>query len=125
MSRSPSYLCPNLSYPNRHSLPPLSPRSTRLDPSSQDSPSGIRLLRKSDSSRAGNSGHKDFRDSREDSGCFLAVLSSTGSPRIGFSRSLSRLSFQDDLNEGDFSCPFIVDDVDSSDSLTRSFLSGS
>lgn len=52
------------------------------------------------------------RDSKDDSGRFSGLLSSSGSPRIGFSRSSSRLSFQDDLDDCDFSCPFIVDDVD-------------
>jgi hypothetical protein len=47
------------------------------------------------------------------------LLSSSGSPRIGFSRSSSRLSFQDDLEDDDFSCPFEVDDVDTSDSYAR------
>ncbi|KAK1397197.1 hypothetical protein POM88_007060 [Heracleum sosnowskyi] len=47
------------------------------------------------------------------------LLSSSGSPRIGFSRSSSRISFQDDLDDCDFSCPFIVDDVDNSDLQAR------
>ncbi|CAL5367858.1 unnamed protein product [Camellia sinensis] len=128
MGRSPRYLSPNLSDPNRHSLPPFSPRCTKPDLSLQDSPSGIRLPKKSDSSRALdlNSGttnqfssQKVLRDSKDDSGRFSGLLSSSGSPRIGFSRSSSRLSFQDDLDDCDFSCPFIVDDVDTSDSLAR------
>ncbi|XP_059628874.1 autophagy-related protein 13a-like [Cornus florida] len=125
MGRSPRYLSPNFSDPNRHSLPPLSPKSTRPDPSSQDSPSGSRLFKISESLRAGelNSGianhyysQKMLKDSKDDSGRFSGLLSSSGSPRIGFSRSSSRLSFQDDLDDCDFSCPFIVDDVDTSDS---------
>lgn len=56
------------------------------------------------------------RDSKDDSGRFSALLSSSGSPRIGFSRSSSRLSFQDDMDDCEFSCPFDVDDVDVSDS---------
>lgn len=60
-----------------------------------------------------------LRDAKDDSGRFSSLLSSSGSPRVGFSRSSSRLSFQDDLDEGDFSCPFIVDDVDTSDSLAK------
>lgn len=64
------------------------------------------------------------RDTKDDSGRFSGLLSSSGSPRVGFSRSSSRLSFQDDLDDTDFSCPFIVDDVDTSDSQFRySFLS--
>lgn len=44
------------------------------------------------------------------------MLSSSGSPRVGFSRSSSKLSLQDELDDIDFSCPFIVDDVDTCDS---------
>lgn len=121
LGRSPRYLSPNMSDPNRLSLPPLSPRSIKHDSSSQESPSGLRSLKKLESSRAGelnygitgpNSGQKVSRDSKDDSGRFSGLLSSSGSPRIGFSRSSSRLSFQDDLDDCDFSCPFIVDDVD-------------
>lgn len=131
MVRSPRYLSPNLSDPNRNSLPPLSPRSTKLDPSSQDSPYGIRSLRKSESLKAGElnysianqfSGQKLSRDSKDDSGRFSGLLSSSGSPRVGFSRSSSRLSFQED--DFDFSCPFIVDDVDPPDSQASPNLDG-
>ena len=62
-----------------------------------------------------------FKDSKDDSGRFSGLVSSSGSPRIGFSRSSSRLSFQDDLDDNEFSCPFAVDDVDTSDFQTRYF----
>jgi autophagy-related protein 13 len=63
-----------------------------------------------------------LKDSKDDSGRFSGLLSSSGSPRVGFSRSSSRLSFQDDLDDDDdFSCPFDVDDVDTSDSHARYF----
>ncbi|KAI3808740.1 hypothetical protein L1987_24700 [Smallanthus sonchifolius] len=127
---TPRYLSPNLSDPNRHSLPPMSPRSTRYEVSSHESPSVIRSLKKSEMSRIGDlssasgSGsanhyspsHKISRDNKDDSGRFSGLLSSSGSPRIGFSRSSSRLSLQDELDDIDFSCPFIVDDVDTCDS---------
>ncbi|XP_058084797.1 autophagy-related protein 13a [Magnolia sinica] len=115
--RSPRYLNPNSSDPNRHFLPPPSPRSVRADHSSQDSPSESRSFRREFYS--GIVGQKVFKDARDDSGRFSGVVSSSGSPRIGFSRSSSRLSFQDDLDDCDFSCPFAVDDVDSSDSQAR------
>ncbi|XP_051138276.1 autophagy-related protein 13a [Andrographis paniculata] len=122
MGRSPRYLTPNFSDPNRNSLPPLSPRNTRYDPPSHESPSGIRSMRRQDSLRAGesNSGPINVgqKASREDSGRFSGLLSSSSSPRVGFSRSSSRLSFQDDIGDVDFSCPFIVDDVDPPDSQT-------
>ncbi|PON83727.1 Autophagy-related protein [Trema orientale] len=120
-ARSSRYLSPNYSDPSRNSLPPLSPRSTRNDNSSQESPSGMRSLRRLEPSRAvetpsGISNHfigqKAIKDSKDDSGRFSGPLSSSGSPRIGFSRSSSRLSFQDDLDDFGFSCPFDVDDVD-------------
>lgn len=130
MSSSSRYLSPNLSDPNRHSLPPMSPRSIKHDSSSQESPSGIRSFRKMDPLRTHESnigtispGQKICRDTRDDSGRFSGLLSSSGSPRI-FSRSSSRLSFQDDLDVCDFSCPFIVDDVDTSDSQTSEILDG-
>ncbi|XP_014505035.1 autophagy-related protein 13a isoform X2 [Vigna radiata var. radiata] len=110
IGRSTRNLSPNFSDPSRNSLPPLSPR--RNDGSFQESPSGIRSLRKLEASRTG---HKFVRDSKDDSGRFSALLSSSGSPRIGFSRTSSRLSFQDELDDGDFSCPFDVDDVDAPD----------
>ncbi|KAK9292981.1 hypothetical protein L1049_020963 [Liquidambar formosana] len=133
MGRSSRYLSPNASDPSRHSLPPPSPRSTKLDPSSQESPSGMRSFRKTDALRAGElysgttnhySIQKVAKDSKDDSGRFSGLLSSSGSPRIGFSRSSSRLSFQYDLDDGDFSCPFDVDDVDTSDSHASQNLDG-
>ncbi|KAJ8748126.1 hypothetical protein K2173_012587 [Erythroxylum novogranatense] len=118
------YNYPNFSDPSKHSLPPLSPRSARHDASLQESPSRIRSIKKLEILRAGelNCGltnqspsHKVFKDSKDDSGRFSGLLSSSGSPRIGFSRSSSRLSFQDDIEDCDFSCPFDVDDVDAFD----------
>lgn len=53
MGRSPRYLSPNMSDPNKHSLPPFSPKSIKHDSSSQESPSGLRSLRRLDSSRGG------------------------------------------------------------------------
>ncbi|XP_022722552.1 autophagy-related protein 13a isoform X2 [Durio zibethinus] len=129
--RSSRYLSPNSSDTSRHSLPPLSPRSSKHYASSQESPSGIRSYRKIEALRAGESPsglsnhysvHKVVRDSKDDSGRFSGLLSSSGSPRIGFSRSSSRLSFQDDMDDCEFSCPFDVDDVDVSDSLNQTRL---
>ncbi|KAL7611785.1 autophagy-related protein 13a [Lactuca sativa] len=126
---SPRYLSPNLSDPANRHLPPPSPR--RYD---HESPSGIRSLKKSDMSRigigdlssgsgSGSANHYSShnpkvvsRDNKDDSGRFSGLLSSSGSPRVGFSRSSSKLSLQDELDDIDFSCPFIVDDVDTCDS---------
>ncbi|MCD9645587.1 hypothetical protein HAX54_034603 [Datura stramonium] len=130
IGKTSRHLSPNLSDPNRHSLPPMSPRSTKRDSSSHEFPSGIRSSRKMDLLRAPeldtgttNPGQKVSTDARDDSGRFSGVLSSSDSPRVGFSRSSSsRLSFQDDLDDYDFSCPFIVDDVDTSYSQARTNL---
>ncbi|KAL6509207.1 hypothetical protein OROGR_022517 [Orobanche gracilis] len=128
MARSPRHLSPNLSDPNRHPLPPLSPRNTKNDHSSHESSSGMRRhnsLRVGDSSNnLINASQKLSRDAKEDSGRFSSLLSSSSSPRVGFSRSSSRLSFQDDFGDCDFSCPFIVDDVDPPDSQTSPTLDG-
>ncbi|KAL2921569.1 Autophagy-related protein 13a, partial [Bienertia sinuspersici] len=59
------------------------------------------------------------RDSKDESGRFSGLLSSGSSPHKAFSRSSSRLSYQDELDVCDFSCPFDVDDVDTSDSQAR------
>ncbi|KAI9102083.1 hypothetical protein K1719_023593 [Acacia pycnantha] len=123
MGKSSRNLSPNLSDHSRNSLPPLSPRSIKNDTSSQESPSGMRSFRKMEASRIGEmqSGVTNYanlkfvKDNKDDSGRFSGLLSSSGSPRIGFSRSSSRLSLQDDLDDGDFSCPFAVDDVDTPD----------
>ncbi|XP_022844558.1 autophagy-related protein 13a-like [Olea europaea var. sylvestris] len=130
MGRSPRHLSPNMSDPNRHSLPPPSPRSIKNDPSSQESSSGIRSMRKSDSLRVGepspglrNFGPRVSRDSKEDSGRFSGP-SSSSSPRVGFSRSSSRLSFQDEFGDGDFTYPFIVDDIDPPDFQASQNLDG-
>ncbi|XP_074282366.1 autophagy-related protein 13a isoform X1 [Silene latifolia] len=135
MNRSPRYLSPNLSDPSRHSLPPFSPRNTRPEPAphGSPSPSGNRVSRKLDISRAGDFysgmanqsiGPKVLRDSQDESGRFSGLYSSGSSPHKGFSRSSSKLSFQDDLDECDFSCPFDVDDVDTSESQTSQSYDG-
>jgi autophagy-related protein 13 len=61
--RSSRHLSPSSFDPNRSSLPPLSPRSRRTDPSSQESPSGITSFRKIEALRSGEvqnhyAGHK-------------------------------------------------------------------
>ncbi|KAK1325096.1 hypothetical protein QJS10_CPA01g00470 [Acorus calamus] len=112
---------PNSSDPTRHLYPPPSPRTTRTDFSS--SPSESKSFRREGSLGLSNLhgllGPKALKDGRDDSGRFSGVVSSSGSPLVGVSRSSSRLSFQDDLDECEFSCPFAVDDVDTSDSQTR------
>ncbi|KAJ4832488.1 hypothetical protein Tsubulata_000036 [Turnera subulata] len=107
--RTSRYLSPNFSDSSKSSLPPMSPKSARHDPSSQESPSGIRLIKRSESLRVGelHSGHKIVEMIQEGSqDCYLLVAH-------------HGLSFQDDLDECDFSCPFDVDDVDTPGSHPR------
>ncbi|KAI5435305.1 autophagy-related protein 13a [Lathyrus oleraceus] len=119
ISRSSRNLSPSFSDPNRNSLPPLSPR--RNDTSSHESPSGIRSFRRIESLKIGQ---KIVRDSKDDSGRFSGLLSSSDSPRVGVSTTSSRLSSQDDLDDGDFSCAFDVDDVDPPDVLSSHNVDG-
>ncbi|XP_021725739.1 autophagy-related protein 13a-like [Chenopodium quinoa] len=126
LNRSPAYLSPNLSDPSRMNLPPFSPRSTKPEPSphGSPSPSGNRLSKKLDALQPGelysgtgnlSFGSKLTRDSKDESGRFSGLYSSSSSPRKAYSRSSSK-SFQDELGVYDFSLPFDVDDVDTSDS---------
>lgn len=49
-------------------------------------------------------------------------ISSNSSPQKSFSRSSSRLSFQDDYDDSVFSGPFVVDDDDVTDPGSRYFI---
>ncbi|MQL88005.1 hypothetical protein Taro_020567 [Colocasia esculenta] len=107
---------PNFSDPTKVYLPPPSPKVTRADTSFQESPSESRSFRRVEGFKVGELSpglpgsplQKGIRDLRDDSGRFSGVPSSCGSPRVEFSRSSSKLSFQDDLDD---SCPFAVDDI--------------
>lgn len=55
-----------------------------------------------------------------ESGNSLGVrLSSNSSPRISYSRSSSRLSYEDTFDDSEFSGPFVVDDDDTTDPGSR------
>ncbi|KAL5977923.1 hypothetical protein ACLOJK_036946 [Asimina triloba] len=82
---------PNFSDPNRHVLPPPSPRSLKADHSSQGSPSESRSFRKE--FYPGLAGQKvcmihdtiiASKDSKEDSGRFSGVVSSSGAEQESF-----------------------------------------
>ncbi|VAI47496.1 unnamed protein product [Triticum turgidum subsp. durum] len=111
----------NMSDPSRgFMLPPPSPKSVRGEARSHESltESG-RSSRKAEGLRmadlyANLPAAPKTKDSREESGRFSGVFSSSGSPRHGISRSSSRLSTQDDTD--DAYLPFAVDDVDAPDS---------
>lgn len=125
MGKNQLHRTPNFSDPTRSLLPPPSPISARPDVSSEESPFASRSFRKLDALKAGDlHSHlyaipKVLKDAKDDSGRFSSVLSSCGSPRFVFSRSSSRKSLQDDLEDFDFSCPFAVDDVDTTESQSR------
>ncbi|KAK8964939.1 hypothetical protein KSP40_PGU012594 [Platanthera guangdongensis] len=123
MGNNPLHRTPNFSDPARSLLPRPSPRSARADVSSEESPSTSRSFRKFEALKAGDlhlyTSPKALKDVKDDSGRFSSVLSSCGSPRFVFSRSSSRKSLQDDLDDFDFSCPFAVDDVETSESQSR------
>ncbi|KAG0472607.1 hypothetical protein HPP92_014464 [Vanilla planifolia] len=125
MGKSSLHRSPNFSDPSRSLLPPPSPRSQREDLTLEESPSVSGSLRKLETLRMGDvlsnlyTVPKVLKDTRDDSGRFSGVLSSRDSPKFFISRSSSRKSMLDDLDDSDFSCPFAVDDVDTSDSRNQ------
>lgn len=111
----------NMSDPSRgFMLPPPSPKSIRGEAGSHESPTETsRSFRRAEGLRmadlyANLPAAPKMKDSRDESGRFSGVFSSSGSPRLGISRSSSRLSMQDDTD--DSYLPFAVDDVDAPDS---------
>lgn len=88
---------------NKQTLPPSPPpKFTRAATLKSDKSTG-----------ASGSSVEKFSLGRDESGRFSGVrISSSSSPRISFSRSSSRLSIQDDFDDSEFSCPFVVDDDD-------------
>ncbi|KAM0822772.1 hypothetical protein ACQ4PT_071298 [Festuca glaucescens] len=107
----------NMSDPSRgFMLPPPSPKNMRGEAGSHESPTeNSRSFRRPEGLRMGDlyanlPAATKIKDSREESGRFSGVFSSSGSPRHGISRSSSRLSTQDDTD--DTYLPFAVDDVD-------------
>ncbi|XP_042481860.1 autophagy-related protein 13b [Macadamia integrifolia] len=102
--------------PNSHILPPSpSPKNTRPGSSQIDN---ARTPMKFGEVQVGSSIHKMSFGKDEAGNLSGAKISSNSSPRISFSRSSSRLSFQDDFDDSDF-CPFAVDDDDIVDPHTR------
>lgn len=77
-------------------------------------------LKSDKSTGASGSSVEKFSIGRDESGRFSGVrLSSTSSPRISYSRSSSRMSIQDDFDDSEFACPFVVDDDDMLDPGSR------
>jgi len=59
------------------------------------------------------------RDGNDDIQLPGIKFSSSGSPRFPFSRSSSKLSYQDDIEDEEFSYPFAVDDDEMSECRSR------
>lgn len=77
-------------------------------------------LKSDKSTGASGSSVEKFSIGRDESGRFSGVrLSSTSSPRISYSRSSSRMSIQDDFDDSEFACHFVVDDDDVMDPGSR------
>lgn len=90
----------------KQNLPPSPPlKGSRLSSSKLDKNSCL--------SQTSGKVEKLFSLGKDETGGLSGVkFSSNSSPRISFSRSSSRLSFQDDLDDCEFALPFFVDDDD-------------
>jgi len=132
---------------NKLSLPPLSPKGRKPDALSRTASANSRIMsghspvyqgylsewrssRKCDASRPAEcqtgittfnaySGQKVCRDGNDDIQLPGIKFSSSGSPRFPFSRSSSKLSYQDDIEDEEFSYPFAVDDDEMSECRSR------
>ncbi|CAK9162558.1 unnamed protein product [Ilex paraguariensis] len=102
---------PSLS--SKQNLPPSPPlKATQLSISKMDGSSGLVLT--------GSTAEKLFSLGKDDTGKLSGVkMSSNSSPQKSVSRGSSRLSFQDDYDDSEFSGPFIVDDDDMTDPGSR------
>ncbi|XP_057974661.1 autophagy-related protein 13b [Malania oleifera] len=98
---------------NKQILPQSPPlKGSRLGSSKTD--------KHTSSTQTGATLEKFFFIGKDESGKFSGVKTScNSSPRISVSRSSSRLSLQDDLDDSEFACPFIVDDDDMTDTSSR------
>ncbi|KAJ4966382.1 hypothetical protein NE237_018231 [Protea cynaroides] len=103
--------------PNSQIPPPSpSPKSTRTGSSQADN---ARAPLRFGEVQGGSTVQKTSFLGKDEAGNLSGTkMSSTSSPQISFSRSSSRLSFQDDFDDSDF-CPFAVDDDDIVDPHSR------
>ncbi|XAR62325.1 hypothetical protein NMG60_11017048 [Bertholletia excelsa] len=117
LSISRSKLVSGPSLNNNQNLPPSPPfKGTK--------PSTLKAQRSSGLSHASSTVDKLFPFVKNETRRYPGVrMASNSSPQKSFSRSSSKLSFQDDLDDSDFSGPFIVedDDIIYSDSSSTSF----
>ncbi|KMT09210.1 hypothetical protein BVRB_6g133120 [Beta vulgaris subsp. vulgaris] len=92
----------------RPSPPPKLTRAVTLKSDRSTGPSGSSI--------------EKFSLGRDEIGRYSGIrISSTSSPGISFSRSSSRPSIQDDFDDAEFACPFVVDDDDMTGSRPESF----
>ncbi|XP_059624437.1 autophagy-related protein 13b [Cornus florida] len=108
-----SKLATSPSLQNKQIVPPSPPlKGTRLTTSKTDRSLGL--------TQTGSTVDKLFSFGKDETGKFSGVkISSDSSPQKSFSRSSSRLSFQDDFDDSEFSGPFVVDDDDMTDPGSR------
>ncbi|KAK6125615.1 hypothetical protein DH2020_040642 [Rehmannia glutinosa] len=101
------------SLPNKQLMPPSPPmKANRLTISKRVAHSGIH--------QTTSTVDKLFSFSKDEPGKMVVVKpSSHSSPSKSFSRSSSRLSFQDDYDDSEFSGPFVVDDEEMIDPGSR------
>lgn len=145
--RSPRNWAAECHNQNRLSLPPPSPKSRKPDALSRTASANSRIVsaqspvyqgylsewrssRKGDASRPAEcqtgittfnaySGQKMSKDGNDDIQLPGIKFSSSGSPRFPFSRSSSKLSYQDDIEDEEFSYPFAVYDDEMSECRSR------
>ncbi|KAL3527985.1 hypothetical protein ACH5RR_012641 [Cinchona calisaya] len=104
---------------------PLLFHNQMLPPSPPSRPSKSSLAKtdgRSSLFQASSTVDKLFAFGKDDAGkLFGTKLSTNSSPQKSFSRSSSKLSFQDDYDDSEFSGPFVVDDVTDPGSRPGSF----
>ncbi|XP_057857212.1 autophagy-related protein 13b isoform X1 [Cryptomeria japonica] len=135
-------------YQNRTLLPPPSPKSQKSDALRKTASANSRItcaqspvydrypsqwqcsnkptLSRPTESQTGRTallaygGQKVYKDGKDGNAEVTGVkFSPSGSPKIPFSRSLSKVSHQDEIDYEDFSCPFAVDDDETTDCRSR------
>ncbi|KAE9449773.1 hypothetical protein C3L33_18320, partial [Rhododendron williamsianum] len=110
----------SVSKPSSHCIPPTNlllhfPDTPQLheNSSNTDVPGASKTEKSSDLAQNRSTVEKLLSFRKNESGsCSGLKLSSNSSSRKSISRTLSRLSFQDDYADSEFSGPFVVDDVD-------------
>ncbi|PIA41097.1 hypothetical protein AQUCO_02300121v1 [Aquilegia coerulea] len=109
---------PGSDLPTSH-VPPLSPSSRRPKAKSASQTDNAKAPMELGDNLAGITTKKITAFGKEEGGNSPgSKLSSHISPRISFTRSFGRFSFQDDFDDPEF-CPFAVDHIDTTDPCVR------